>query len=100
MAHLADDVVPRLRLSAAWGQARDLSPVDRERAAGVPRERVLARRELDLSRLGPAPRLPVFGLFDRVARLAATCDRDARGRLDRSFGPIVDSNRADVLVDV
>ena len=100
VAHLADNVVPRLRLPAARRQPRDTSPVDSERGTGLSGERVLAWSELDLSRLGPAPRAAVSGLFSRVARLAAPGIRDTRGGFDRSLSPIRASDRPDVFVDV
>ncbi len=100
MAHLADQVVPRLRLPAAWRQPRAISPVDAEHHHRLSGERVLAWSELDLSRLGPSPRRcctsPIRSSWPDSQRLAA----ETPGGDSPFLRSVVASDRADVLVDV
>ena len=56
LAHLALDVVPRLPVHPAWRFARWEMEIRAQRLHHLPRERFLARRQLDIHRLGRHPR--------------------------------------------
>ena len=81
LAHLALDLVPRLRLHPARRQSRRAPALVRQPAHHLPRERPLARRELDLRRLG-------------CACMARTSSSSLATRTDSGAGPRVARPRA------
>ena len=81
LAHLALDVVPRLPLHSARWFARGEVEICPQRFCHLPGERILARRQLDVHRLGRHPRRAVLAAAAAREESALYLRHDRRGQM-------------------
>ena len=81
LAHLALDVVPRLPLHSARRFARGEVEIRPQRLRHLPGERILARRQLDVHRLGRHPRRAVLAAAAAREESALYLRHDRRGQM-------------------